>query len=432
VGFVACVAPPSWSKAILTCNAPNSPAAVWKVGIGDSTGKIYHLLAFGIGASISCGPYILAPGENLVASVTGGGVSDSLTATLYGLQDVNPSNLTMDTAVGSASSVVLNGGSAVVSITGIPSVSISGTVPVTISSGTVTISGTVPVSIAGTINVNIASGTVAISGTVPVTISSGTVSITGTANISIVSQSITLATIQNQIFQGTLTATGIVQVGSQFTPATGTHAIGLYLYRGAGGGIASRLAVEIDTTAGLHFSLDIANPLGEYYIVPVPPGTPVTVFLANSNGGSSFVTIYQLLDVQALQIANPPDYPIYTRLPRYDGQGSSEPAAGTKATVTLAANASKRWVAHHISAAMSQISGAATAQNLALIDGASGGAVLLIQQVLAITAAVNNLDRWAESDLAYANGLVNTAMTLEFGAGVAGTAQRISLGAYLQ
>lgn len=182
-----------WTKAVVTANAPNSPNAVWSVGIGDNNGNIYHPLAFGIGQSLSCGPYTLAPGEVLVVSIVGGGAADNIKGTLFGLQDVDPTDLTMDTAVGSSSSVIINGGTVTVTVTGTVPVSIAGTVniagavtvsgAVTVTSGTVSISGTV--TIAGAVTVT--SGTVSISGTVTVagsvSISSGTVSISGTVNI---------------------------------------------------------------------------------------------------------------------------------------------------------------------------------------------------------------------------------------------------------
>jgi hypothetical protein len=144
-----------WTKAIVTAQAPNSPNAAWTVGIGMNTGAIYHQLAFGIGANISCGPYTLAPGEALVVSITGGGASDTIRASLFGLQDVDPNAVGMDTAVGSSSSVLISGGNVTATI--------SGTVPVAITgTPTVNISGTVPVSISGTPTVNIG-GTTAVS-----------------------------------------------------------------------------------------------------------------------------------------------------------------------------------------------------------------------------------------------------------------------------
>ncbi len=189
---------------------------MWTIGIGDSTGKIYHLLATGIGVSISCGPYILSPGENLVASVTGGGASDNLTATLYGLQDVNPNTLTMDTAVGSASSVVINGGSAVVTITGTPAVTISS-----------------PVSISGTVPVSISSGSVSITGTVPVSISSGSVSITGTPDINILSQSVTVGVNLPWVSRGSFTTVGAgAENFTTTTVAVGDQSLGILVEAG--------------------------------------------------------------------------------------------------------------------------------------------------------------------------------------------------------
>jgi hypothetical protein len=118
---------------------------------------------------------------------------------------------------------------------------------------------------------------------------------------------------------------------------------------------------------------------------------------------------------------------------RYDGQAYLNPATGSKATVTLAASSTKRWVAHHASGWAVQVSGAASLMVVSLIDGASGGPAVLWSSALALTAAANTVDRTQPlTEGRFANGAVNTAMTLEFGALVVGVQQAISLGAYLQ
>lgn len=89
-------------------------------------------------------------------------------------------------------------------------------------------------------------------------------------------------------------------------------------------------------------------------------------------------------------------------------------------------------MADHISAGLTQSTGAVTAQNLNLIDGPSGGANLLDQQPLALTATVSTADRLEQENLHFHNAAINTALTAEFAAGVAGVFERVSLGAYLQ
>jgi hypothetical protein len=117
----------------------------------------------------------------------------------------------------------------------------------------------------------------------------------------------------------------------------------------------------------------------------------------------------------------------------YDGQGFNRPAAGTKATITLAANATRRWVADNATGYQAQVSGAAASIELRLIDGVSGGAATLLTQQSAITATAATVDRPPPLQSGrFANAAINTALTFEFASAVAGVVQAVSLGAYLQ
>lgn len=99
-GTGACIieqaGPPSWSKVTIAANAPSSAAAQWKIGIGKN-GKIIHLLSFGAGPTCGAGPYTLAPGESIVIIVSGGASGDQINGTMYGVQELDPTKLTMDT-----------------------------------------------------------------------------------------------------------------------------------------------------------------------------------------------------------------------------------------------------------------------------------------------------------------------------------------------
>jgi len=181
----------------------------------------------------------------------------------------------------------------------------------------------------------------------------------------------------------------------------------------------------------------IGNQTGFTYYNSILSGTVVlsiqaadTSVTVTWSGGGTSVTVNSLLN--AIVISGSPANAPASWPGRYDGQAISVPAAGTQATVTLLASPTKRWMADHISAGMSQISGAATAQNLNLIDGVSGGASLLDQQPMGVSAVALTVDRLEEENLHFANALVNTALTAEFSGGVVGVAERVSLGAYLQ
>lgn len=88
--------PSSWSKVTIAANAPNSPSAQWKVGIGKN-GKIIHLLSFGAGPTCGAGPYTMAPNESIVILVSTATTGDQINGTMYGVQQLDPTKLTMDT-----------------------------------------------------------------------------------------------------------------------------------------------------------------------------------------------------------------------------------------------------------------------------------------------------------------------------------------------
>jgi hypothetical protein len=126
----------------------------------------------------------------------------------------------------------------------------------------------------------------------------------------------------------------------------------------------------------------------------------------------------------------PPSWPGH-----YDGQAFLGPAAAVKATVTLAANATKKWLAAEFYGVYYSITSAAASQLfLSLIDGVSGGAAVLWSEPMQITAvAGTNAPPCRVQDGRLGNNAINTALTVEFNAApIANAAQKVALGAYLQ
>lgn len=115
----------------------------------------------------------------------------------------------------------------------------------------------------------------------------------------------------------------------------------------------------------------------------------------------------------------------------YDGQGTSHPAAGTKATVTLAGNGTKRWIAHDAEVSESTTVATAVERDFNLIDGASGGVNALVVWTLGYSAVIGNTQQAGRAGMAY-EGTVSTGMTLEASAADASMLQRVSIGAYLR
>lgn len=128
-------------------------------------------------------------------------------------------------------------------------------------------------------------------------------------------------------------------------------------------------------------------------------------------------------------------FPVVTYI--YDGQAFAHPAAATKATVTLAANASQKWIAHLFKAgAFNTTNATATHLDAVLVDGVSGGAALLDSIPMQLAAAASTVASNSSGNTvggAEGNAAINTALTAEFNAAPpAGAAEVVTLGAYLQ
>lgn len=119
---------------------------------------------------------------------------------------------------------------------------------------------------------------------------------------------------------------------------------------------------------------------------------------------------------------------------RYTGQGRSAPAVGTKATVTLAAVASQRWVCDYTEGQLFSTTSVAGGQGLyTLIDGVSGGVNILLDDIEFLAAAAAAVAPHVPFGPGgrFANAGVNTAMTAEWNAAPpANQAQRATIGAY--
>lgn len=111
----------------------------------------------------------------------------------------------------------------------------------------------------------------------------------------------------------------------------------------------------------------------------------------------------------------------------YDATGSSVPATGSQATVTLAASPGKAYTAHHLAASLISVAAVATAPSVELDDGAT----VLWKQWLGLSATAESEQHFEPVGLAY-KGTAGNTMTLKFSAGLANIAQAVNIGAYLR
>ena len=111
---------------------------------------------------------------------------------------------------------------------------------------------------------------------------------------------------------------------------------------------------------------------------------------------------------------------------------TNQPAVNTQATCSLAADASYRYVAACVGfSAGSTTAPALTQLTVVLRDGATGAGTILWNKVIVVTAAAaqNTQPHTVCGDLARP-GTVNTAMTLEWSAGLTNLFEEVSLSAY--
>jgi hypothetical protein len=89
----------TWNKVTIAVAATASVSIVWTAAIGVG-GAVAHKVGFGIGPSLVAGPFVLAPGEQLLLVITGGVANDTIAGTIFGVQGINPDALTADTIFG--------------------------------------------------------------------------------------------------------------------------------------------------------------------------------------------------------------------------------------------------------------------------------------------------------------------------------------------
>lgn len=164
-----------------------------------------------------------------------------------------------------------------------------------------------------------------------------------------------------------------------------------------------------------------------------PQAQPPTVVMLGNAGGTP----------QTARAATVPNMPVATTLTARDAQGvqlqagasqwvvNSQPASGTVASASIAAEAGVRHVAQCLGwSAASAGAVTAAAGAVVLRDGATGAGTILvpysIAHLVAAAAGVQTVDSFAVCGLSLV-GTTNTAMTVEFDAGVTGEVQRVWL-----
>jgi len=112
----------------------------------------------------------------------------------------------------------------------------------------------------------------------------------------------------------------------------------------------------------------------------------------------------------------------------YDVMSVSAPATGTQATITLAANATKRYIAAALSGSVTSTTAVVSgAREFKLVDGSTA----IFQRTLSTPAVAGQIAFCDLPGVAYA-GSINSAMVLSLDTGVANISERVSLAAYLR
>jgi len=212
----------------------------------------------------------------------------------------------------------------------------------------------------------------------------------------------------------------------------GTHAL---LLISASGAIFTGASVIGQTSGAFYMPVDnsmVGVALVGRTILCIPISsvldTRFQVTMTNTSASSATVRVVAVLDSEAVWVQNTSQTPVFTRgiTKPYDGTATSNPGAGTAASVTLAANTQGDWEAHTALGAV--FAGAQTADRpvLQLLDGASP----LMDHLLGIVATIGSWAPFTGIGLAY-RGTNNTSMTLKFLSSATGEVQSVALGAHL-
>lgn len=111
----------------------------------------------------------------------------------------------------------------------------------------------------------------------------------------------------------------------------------------------------------------------------------------------------------------------------YDAQGTNAPAAGSAASVVLAATPGKIYRASSIDASIISVAAAAVAPAVEVLDGAT----VIWQQYLGLVATAD-AEQHIETAGRAIKGTTGNSLTLKFTSGTANIAQTVNLGAYLR
>lgn len=95
----------SWSLAIITASLASGSGS-WTIELVRSQGASGTILGATFGDTVQSGPYLLAPGEMLQASVSGATAGTGIVGSVYGTQNLTSSNLPPISAVPSQSQIV--------------------------------------------------------------------------------------------------------------------------------------------------------------------------------------------------------------------------------------------------------------------------------------------------------------------------------------
>lgn len=151
----------------------------------------------------------------------------------------------------------------------------------------------------------------------------------------------------------------------------------------------------------------------------------LTLNITGNSVASATIVVWLFLGQNA---PTPPGRSITEKGTRW--QGISAPAAAAQATFSKAAVAGVRHVADCVTIALSAIAApTATSVSVNLRDGATGAGSVIWTQTLAAPASTGVLANTFICGLALI-GSPNTAMTLEFSAGVASVSESVSLSGY--
>lgn len=332
---------------------------------------------------------------------------------------------------------------------------------VNVTGGSVAITGTATVQITGTPTVSISgTPTVNVGNTPAVTISSGTVNatISGTPNINIQSQSITIQVNQPPTALSDISWTVDATKTTGVVPA-GTHALLVIL--GVGAPPTGSVTVTGHTSGAIYFPNDnrVTSGFaytGDFILVPVDSShdTQFDIQILGVASNPTTLKIAAILDTASVIVSTRPTSPLYIATPAgnpiavkgigvagaannnqfavadvaqpYDVIGVSAPAAGSQASVVLAATPGKTYTAARLAASTGN--GGTTVQQAAaqLKDGTT----LMCSMDVYLPGTTGSNVGFNESGLAY-RGTTGNSMTFQITAGTTGVSQTVNIGAYL-